>query len=428
MDGPKPATPATPPPPVLAGVAPPLLAPLVGGSTSGRQLLRLLLSVCFGLFLADAIVSLVDDTLILAFGVHLLTAGRGMLFLFTVVVALLVYVLMGFNAMIPKRLFLPITLFSPAAALVSLPLLTYFYHQMQWVAWGISVCQVLLAVGVLFWLQGGIRFRRPLVAERWLAGGGFSWRNLVAFVLANALVLLPGVLVYLAVCASLAVGHFSDGFVKLGARGLTVEARKYARDDGKTIQLVPMAHIGDASFYQELTQSFPSNATILMEGVSDEKNLLTNKITYKRTASSLGLAEQHEEFKPVTVNMVAADVDVSQFTTNTIDLLNLVMLVHANGMTPENLLKLTQYQTPPGYELELLDDLLHKRNLHLLGVIKATLAESDALIVPWGAAHMPEVAREIQKSGFHLAEVKEFTVIRFGARGRRSAGERTAAE
>jgi hypothetical protein len=33
--------------------------------------------------------------------------------------------------------------------------------------------------------------------------------------------------------------------------------------------------------------------------------------------------------------------------------------------------------------------------------------------VPWGAAHMPGIAREILKSGFHLAETREYVVIRF---------------
>jgi hypothetical protein len=403
------------PPPVFAGTSPPLLASPVQKSSAGRQVLGGLLSVCFGLFLADAVVSLADDTLILFFGTHLLMTIRGLLFLCSVLVALVVYVLMGFIPMIPKRLFLPITLFNPVAALVSLLLLIYFYPQMQWVAWSISLGQVLFALGFLFWLQGGLRFRWPLVAQRWLSGGGFCWRNLVAFALANVFVLLPAVLVYLAVCASLAVDHLSDGFVALRSDGLTMQTRKYTRDDGKTIHLVPMSHIGDAGFYRQLMQSFPSNATVLMEGVSDEQNLLTNHVTYERAATSLGLAEQQVEFKPAMVRKVPADIDVSEFTANTIDLLNRVMRIHGKGMTPENVQLLLQFQPPPGYEVELFNDLLHKRNVHLLGEIEAWLPEVDVLIIPWGAAHMPGIARGIQKSGFELDETREFTAIRFGS-------------
>ena len=125
---------------------------------------------------------------------------------------------------------------------------------------------------------------------------------------------------------------------------LSVKVRKYVRNDGKTIELFPMAHIADAGFYQKVSQTFPTNSIILMEGVTDENNLLTNKITYKRMAKTLGLAEQHEKFKPTRGEMVMADVDVDQFSHDTIDLLNLAMLVHARGLTPGNVQKLMEYR------------------------------------------------------------------------------------
>ena len=115
-----------------------------------------------------------------------------------------------------------------------------------------------------------------------------------------------------------------------------MQTRKYVRDDGKTIHLFPMAHVAEADFYQKISQTFPTNSLILMEGVTDEKNLLTNKISYDRMAKTLGLAEQHEKFAPTRGEMVDADVDVSQFSTNTLTLLNLVMLVHAQGLNPAN--------------------------------------------------------------------------------------------
>jgi hypothetical protein len=43
------------------------------------------------------------------------------------------------------------------------------------------------------------------------------------------------------------------------------------------------------------------------------------------------------------------------------------------------------------------------------------LPQSDNIIVPWGAAHMPGLAKEIQKSGFRLDETREYVVIRFGS-------------
>jgi TraB/PrgY/gumN family len=152
---------------------------------------------------------------------------------------------------------------------------------------------------------------------------------------------------------------------------------------------------------------------VLLEGVTDNKNLLTNGVTYKRMAKALGLGEQHEDFQPCQGTLVSADVDVAQFTTNTINMLNLVMLLHSKGWKIETLLKLIQYSPTPQLQQQVMDDLLTKRNQHLLQEIQTRLAQTEHIVVPWGAAHMPEIAKEIQKSGFRLDESREFVVIRF---------------
>jgi hypothetical protein len=150
-----------------------------------------------------------------------------------------------------------------------------------------------------------------------------------------------------------------------------------------------------------------------MEGVTDDENLLTNKISYKRMAKSLGLAEQHEKFVPTRGEMVMADVDVDQFSPDTIDCLNLVMLVHSRGLNPGIVLKLMQYSPSPHIEDELINDLFRKRNQHLVDEIQSHLSQSDNIMVPWGVAHMPGIAKEIQKSGFRLDATQEYMVIRF---------------
>jgi hypothetical protein len=207
-----------------------------------------------------------------------------------------------------------------------------------------------------------------------------------------------------------------------------VQVRNYVRTDGKTNQLMPMSHVGESDFYRWVSKSFATNATILLEGVTDKRNLLTNKITYKRMATSLGLAEQEQEFRPSRGESVQADVDVGQFATNTIDFMNLVMLLHARGVTAGNAMKLMQYSPPPNFLEQLLEDLLRKRNEHLLEQIQARLKESENIIVPWGAAHMPEIAREIQKLGFRLNKTWEYRVIQFGSVGKKSQLRRKGAD
>ena len=209
-------------------------------------------------------------SLILFFRLHALSVIDGLITFLAVPMAIALYVLMGLTPLVPKRLFLPIALLTPVTGLISVPFLIYSYDRLPQVAWVVSLCQLVLGLGILFWAQGGFKFRWPLVAENQLGTRRFSWRNLSVFLLANILVLLPAVVIYLVFCASLAVDHFSDGFMALRPAGFTVRVRKYARDDGKTIQLVPMSHIGETEFYRSLSESFPTNSLILMEGVTDK--------------------------------------------------------------------------------------------------------------------------------------------------------------
>jgi hypothetical protein len=407
-----PAQPAVTPPPLLPKAQP--------GPATWRRLVGALLSLCLSIFLADAVVSLLDDSLIVFFGIHALAALRGILVLFAVLVAVVVYGLMAFTPAIPKRLFLPLVLFYPTVWLLAIPLAIRFYERMPQITWVFSFCQFLLGLLTLARLQGGLRFQRPLVPQELLSGRGFGWRNLLVFIGANLVVGLPGVAVYLFVCVSIAASHFSEGFISLRPSGFSVQVRKYVRADGKTVQLVPMAHVGDSSFYRDLSRSFPTNALILMEGVTDDHNLLTNHISYKRMAASLGLAEQQKEFKPIPSQVVRADVDIGDFTTNTIGFLNLVMMIHSKGLTPENMQTLLQFSPPPDFDRQLFDDLLHRRNRRLLDEVQTRLPESDYLVVPWGAAHMPGISSGILKAGFHVAETRDVPVIRFrffGGRG-----------
>jgi hypothetical protein len=329
---------------------------------------------------------------------------------------------MGLTPMIPKRVFLPVTLFYVAGLLIVFPTLIYCYDRAVQIDWVLSFCQVILGLGLLWRLRGGLKFRWPIVEPEHLGNRGFSWLNLIVFLLVNVFVLLPAMVAYLALCATLAANHFSGGFLAVHPGGLTVQVRKYVRNDGKTIQLIPMAHIGEADFYRKVSQSFPSNSIILMEGVTDRKSLITNEASYKRAAKSLGLVEQEEEFMPTQGEMVMADMDVEQFSTNTIDFLNLVMFIHSKGMTPATVQKALQYSPSPDFQKQVFGDLLRKRNRHLLDEIQTRLPQSDNIIVPWGVAHMPEIAAEIQKSGFRLDESREYEVIRFHVFRKQSRG------
>jgi hypothetical protein len=404
--------------------APPVITDTVPARKSPfwRQLVAFVLSLCLGLFLAGAVVSLLDDSLVLLLGLHRLTAVSGILGCLSYLLVTLVYVLMGLTPVIPKRVVLPIVMYIGLALLAVFPVLIYHREWMIQMDWLLSLGQVLLGLGLLFWLQGGFKFRWPIVEANQLGKRAFSWVNLSVFLLLNIFVLTPAIAAYLAFCANLALGHYTDGFVALRPAGLTLQARKYVRDDGKTILLFPMSHIAESDFYKSVSQSVSSNSVVLLEGVSDAKGLLTNGISYRRAAKSLGLAEQHDALVIRKGELVRADVDVQEFSPVTVDILNLVALVHARGLDINTLLMLLQFSPPPDAEQQLFADILLKRNEHLLQVLRERLPESDDFIIPWGAVHMPGIAKEIQKAGFHLMETREYVSIRFG-RKRHSAAQ-----
>jgi hypothetical protein len=251
------------------------------------------------------------------------------------------------------------------------------------------------------------------VREDVLGGRNFSWVNLVGFTGANVFGLLPAMIVYVVFCSALAVEHFTNGFTRVRPAGLTMQTRTYIRDDGRKIELVPMSHVADLNFYHHVSSSFPDDATILLEGVTDKRNLITNNITYKRMAKSIGAVEQHEAFKP-RGELVAADVDVGVFSPETISFLNVVMRIHSKGLTAQNLIPLLEFPQSAHFQEQLLDDLLLKRNEHLLGEIHSHLADTNEIIVPWGAAHMPGIEAGIRKEGFRLADTKDYVAIGFG--------------
>ena len=408
-----------------AGPVPPVItsapAGSAGNSASFRNFVAVCLSLCLGLFLVAGTVSLLDDSLVLFWGQHLFTLASGILAFVTFFLLLLIYGLMGLTPIIPRRVFLPVIIFTGLGLMAVFPTLIYGYNQILHLDWLLSFLQVVIVLVICRRLQRGGRFRWSVVEVRHLGSRAFSWRNLSVFLLLNVFVLAPALVAYLAFSASLAVSHFTDGFLTLRPGGLILQARKYVREDGKTIVLFPMSHIAETDFYQAMAHSVSSNSIVLLEGVTDEHNLLTNRLSYKRAAKALGLGEQHDDLNIRQGELVRADVDIQEFSSNTIAILNLVALVHARGLNANTVSLLLNCQPTPEVQQQLFADLLLKRNEHVLKELWRRLPDSDNFVIPWGAAHMSGLAEEIQKSGFHLVETHDYVSIRFGHKGNRAS-------
>jgi hypothetical protein len=393
---------ATTPPPLPEGALKP-----------SRPVLTAVLSLALVIFLSSGVISLFSDTLLLGFERQDLAVNAALGSLGMLITGFILCCLMALIPGIPKRFILPLSLYLPVTAIAILPLLVYFKEHALWIVWGLSLGQFLLGIFILHRLHGGFKFRWPLFPEQRLVEKQFSWGNLVGVVIMGLLLLLPALVLYTAFSAKLAVEHFTDGFVAVRPSGISMQVRNYVRDDGKKIMLVPMSHVGESEFYHDLAASFPANSVILMEGVTDTTQLVNTHSDYSKMAGAVGGVEQTKVFKPKG-EIVAADMDMSAFSPATLVLLKTAMLLHAEGVTPETL-PILMKPTPPGLEKQLMDDILTKRNHHLLGVIQERLPTSEVIVVPWGAAHMPEIHREIQKLGFQVVDTKEYVAIRFGS-------------
>jgi len=400
-------------------VSPPSSIP---NSSAFSRSLVWLINAFLAAYAVDALISTVDDSLALASNVRVLSVLRLLVAMLVMLACLFFYVLMGLTPLVPKKLILPLTLFGPVSQLAVVPFFIFCFAAADVILWLVSLSQLTLIGAIFLAIRRANRGGSWLLRTDSLRGRAFSWGNLLGFVAANALILIPGALAWLAFCASLAVDHLTHGFMALHSSHITVKAKHYVREDGKEIHLVGMVHIAETNFYQTVAASFPKeNSIVLREGVSDRDKLLKTRLGYGRLAEALGLSEQRDHFSlgdrgggaPGKPPSKLADGDLRDFSSDTIEILELIAKVHQGGLDAPTWMRLNQMGSRPEMLDRLVEDLLRKRNRILLAHLEEELGRYKTIIVPWGVAHMPELEDEIQKRGFHLAETREFAVARY---------------
>jgi hypothetical protein len=254
-----------------------------------------------------------------------------------------------------------------------------------------------------------------LLSEEALRGPTFSGRTALGFTALNLLAILPGSLVYLALAAAAGVSHLTEGFVKIRRDGIHLSHREYLRGD-QTIHLVAMMHIGDSAFYETLVESLPREGAIMLaEGVTDDSGLLSEGVSYGGVAAGLGLVEQPWLGASGREHRYA-DVDVSEFSSETLELLTGVMKVLAAESLTEAFsayLEVSNMSSEdPWRTIEVLrHDLIEARNAHLLGEIEKSLGDYDIVVVPWGALHLPGIQESVRELGFAQAADTDSRVI-----------------
>ncbi len=221
---------------------------------------------------------------------------------------------------------------------------------------------------------------------------------------AVAFIGIPLLIVY---ASTSLVDNITHGFLKLRGLGINSEQRTYVKGP-VTVVLVPMAHIGKSEFYRTILEDFNTPDTVMIyEGVSDHQKLLKHKPAYKQIAMNLGLSDQGSEFRFKEKQLMATqhgDLDVSEFQPTSVKALNDLFEMMADETKP-----LTSLKSHDEKEfVNMLRDILDKRNEHLIGVLDHVIEKKvrPRILVPWGALHMIALEEALLKRDFRLTERK----------------------
>lgn len=387
------------------------------------------------LFLIDAGLSLIDEILS-AFAAFLpgLSAVRNLVAFMVIVLSLAVYLLLGIDRRLPKRVFLPLTVYSFWCSVALWPLLGIFSRESLGLA--ASFGQVFIGGVALITLRNA--YGRNLLPVELFQRPLFGWRNTLVFSAVN-LLLLPLLLVYIVMATG---GCYLDqqtaGFMRLSPVGIYTSERSY-HHNGKVVRLVAMMHIARKGYYQELFASLPAKGTlILVEGVTDRDRLLKSRFDYGSLASLVGLSSQEtmpldgnllelddlelaegverDDLKP---DIVRADMDLNRFDPRTVEYLNVIArTVLGDKPKAQGLVAYSDWvkvHGTPDMISGVMDDILNKRNAVVIDALHRSLDRYDSIVVPWGGMHMPAIESALLARGFVPGEKKERLLFAFSA-------------
>lgn len=392
------------------------------------------------LFAVAAVVSAVDDALLQVSEdapFFLVELGLALALLAFLVITI---VLVIFVPHLPKIVLLP-----PAAALV------WNLAGAPPFVWSYDDHASMVPIDIVMLLVSALSFAIcRLTTGQWLLSASQlpHKSHLVIRTLLVAPVFLVVVFVSLAGVVLVGLGGLIEeetgGYLRFTMQGVEVRETVMRKGD-KTVHLFATVHLAEPRFYRELYASVPPGAVILAEGISDRNGLLTNGLRYNNAAHALGLESQDifERLlregqendgakpqpgkpasktdapppapKPRGPDIVRADVDASDFSPTTIKFLQRVGDFYASATMDEAMAKISKFgEDFTDADLEqVMDDILHKRNLHVLGELDKQLLTHQVVFIPWGAEHMKELEPALKERGFTIVSSRYVLIAKY---------------
>ncbi len=395
--------------------------------------MRIFANLFLILFFADGVISFLDELASLLFPLAALPEFRSLLANVVIVLAVPLYLCLGIDKRLPKRVFVPLIFY-----LFWCPLSVWLFPSLAGNrAYGLFTA----AVEVLFCMLPAFYFRKtgersPLMAKARFNGPFFSLKNTLTFGAVNLFVIPIALTLLLLGAADSYLGKYTSGFMRVAPDGLYMIEKVYRRDN-KTIRLAAMIHVGNKQYYDELVGSVaPGRTIVLSEGVTDDRNLLHNRLDYGKLAGFLGLTSQEkmhfkgrligkdqlDETPPRAVakgaaktagavDILRADVDISSFHPQTIHFLNVLgRHLKENSSMVKGFLSFNAWadkNITPEMNRIIMNDILYSRNREVIRQMRKALGQYDTIVIPWGAMHMPEIEGEVLKEGFKLQKERE---------------------
>jgi hypothetical protein len=381
-----------------------------------RRAAACVLAAYLVLFFADGFCSVVDDSLIGFAGIVRFSGFREGVADACFLASLAVLFLSFLTPLLPRRFLYPPIAFAVLCALV-FPLLRQPLP--EWLERGLAAFQLVLALGMLAWVWKGLHpapFSERIVGRRI-----FSWRHLLLSGAALVVLLLPALGVWCLSAGARQMEQMDGGFMLFHWNRLEMKTKKYVRDDGKEIDLVPMIHIGEGGFYARVAASFPPDTVVLTEGVTDQARLAP-RLDYTPVAKAMGLSSQMEEFQTLQKQSRAeirpADVDYADFSPATREMIGLVSRFAEHPDAAHYIAFVQEWRrredADPGMQDRFFQEILLSRNAHVLKETETALKTTGRVVLPWGALHMPGLEKGILKMGFRPSETHSLDAIRYG--------------
>ena len=387
------------------------------------------------LFLIDACLSLIDELIVASSSaLPLFSSVRYFVAYVVIALSLLFFTCMGIDRRLPKRVFLPLTLYISWCTLAMWPLSGVIGRESIGLA--AAVGQLLLG-GIAIVLLRGLGGQN-LLTRKLFESPMFSLRNTLGFTAIN-LLLLPFALVYTGLATtSYYLDQQTAGFMRLSPLGIYMTDRSYHLDE-KVIRLTGMIHIGKEDYYEGLAGSIPAERTIILtEGVTDHDKLLEHQFNYSKLAGVIGLSSQEkmlfdgnlvdlnalygrssdvrEQGKP---DIARADIDLNRFDPYTVEFLNaLGRTLFSDKPLVEGLAEYNVWVSENMTQERIagvMFDILDKRNEVVIDSMLRTLKRYDTIIIPWGAMHMPAIEEAVLEQGFVPGVARERLSLDFRA-------------